>query len=830
MTDTHIRPINYSIKIEPDLSDFSFSSEAVVELETAVAVGKIQFNVLELAVWQCSVLQDDGRYVPMRFSMDTEAETLTVELPEETKGKITVKIDYEGKINDKMAGFYRSAYKEDGQTKYIAVTQFQESDARRAFPCLDHPVKKASFDIEMVVPRELSAVSNEVALETAKTDGGKKKVRFRKTPRMSTYLVFMGVGDFDFIGDNEDPRVRVAALPKMTRYGEYGAEFGRKSLDYCEKYFRIPYPLPKLDLIAVPDFAFGAMENWGAITFRENLLLYYPGTTSCAGEQRICEVIAHEIVHQWFGNLVTPSDWKYLWLNESFATYFAYRIVDSYHPEWDTWGQFLLGQTESAMARDHLKEDQAIEIPGGEHVVINSSTAPIIYSKGGSILRQVEGYIGEEAFRKGMNRYLTVHAYNNAASEDLWKAFEEASDKPVTAMMQNWVGQPGHPVVEVDRQDGVLALTQRRFTCLPGQYDQTWLIPLKVRIFDKDGDSRVVEMLMDGRNARIDLGENATAYKINDGQTGFYRTKYLNSDDLRALGKLVEEKRLNMEDRWGIQSDLFALVKAGDFDALAYVEFLECYRSEDAYLPLAGIASNLHYLFVVLDSRRREEIRKFGAKFASNVLSKIGYEPGPDEPATTSILRDQLLASACAYGDADAQNFAKERFLVLRQGGNVHPDIMKAVLQAVAQLEQRQALDWMKERFRASESEHERMNVMAGLSSFEQPELIEEALRFTLDEIPSRNKFMPIVSMGANPYAETLLWDWFLKNLSELEKMHPLHFERVVGGVAPVAGIERAPEVKEFLTGYMAKHKRLSDAIKLALEKLEINARLRQGK
>ncbi|CAB1079836.1 Leucyl aminopeptidase (EC [Olavius algarvensis Delta 1 endosymbiont] len=305
-----------------------------------------------------------------------------------------------------MAGFYRSQYTYQKQSRYIAVTQFEESDARRAFPCIDHPAGKATFEITMDIDPNLVAISNQAIQKEEMLTNGRKRICFERTPKMSTYLVFFGVGEFEITTDQEDSRVRTVTLPGMKPFAEYGMDFGRKSLAYSESYYAINYPLPKMDLIAIPDFAFGAMENWGAITFRENLLLHYPGTTSTSGEERICEVIAHEIAHQWFGNLVTPSDWRYLWLNESFATYFGFGVVDHYYPQWETWQQFLYSQTGTAMVRDALHETFAIEIPGGEHVVINASTAPIIYNKGGSILMQIKGYIGEENFQKGLQHFL----------------------------------------------------------------------------------------------------------------------------------------------------------------------------------------------------------------------------------------------------------------------------------------------------------------------------------------------------------------------------------------------------------------------------------------
>ena len=314
----------------------------------------------------------------------------------------------------------------------MAVTQFEESHARMAFPCMDHPRFKATFDIEMVVDRDLTAISNGPVLEG---DACRQRQKTGPLPKNADHVHLPS-----FLGSRtvrvhrgqygKDAGPRGAALPEAKQYGAFGLDFARKSLTYCENYYNIPYPLPKMDLIAIPDFAFGAMENWGAITFRENLLLHYPGVTSKAAEVRICEVIAHEIVHQWFGNLVSPSDWKYLWLNESFATYFGFGIVDHYHPEWHTWDQFLHEQTDTALSRDAHHETVPIEIPGGEHVIINASTAPIIYNKGGSILKQIEGYIGQDGFKKGLRNYLDKFQYQCAKATISGKRWKKPRTRP----------------------------------------------------------------------------------------------------------------------------------------------------------------------------------------------------------------------------------------------------------------------------------------------------------------------------------------------------------------------------------------------------------------
>ncbi|MGW8320673.1 MAG: M1 family metallopeptidase, partial [Thermodesulfobacteriota bacterium] len=372
-----IQPIHYKIRLEPDLEKFLFTGNTEILLHADRPVREICLHAKELAFWNCKVKLAEG-FVDCAFSVQPQEEEIKVHLPQEMRGEIRLAIDAMGRINEKMAGFYRSRYVLEGQERTIAVTQFQESDARRAFPCLDHPRDKATFDLEMVVDEGRVALSNMQVTNEETLGGGKKIVRFAQTPKMSAYLLFFGVGEFELVRDEEDGRVRAATTPGMSKFAGLGLELGRKSLHFCEAYYGIDYPLPKLDLIAVSDFAFGAMENWGAIAFRENLLLYYPGTTSRAGEQRIFEVIAHEIAHQWFGNLVTPADWKYIWLNESFATLFGYGVIAHFRPEWDTWEHFLGSTSASAMARDGLKENFAIELPGETQVVINTSTAPII--------------------------------------------------------------------------------------------------------------------------------------------------------------------------------------------------------------------------------------------------------------------------------------------------------------------------------------------------------------------------------------------------------------------------------------------------------------------
>ena len=823
-----VAPKNYRIHLVPDLDRFTFTGNVTLRVEAKAAIEELCLNILELTIFSCAVeLKAD--FVDCAFETDTEKEELKILLPQKMEGAIRIQIHYEGQINDKMAGFYRSQYISSEQTKHIAVSQFEESDARRAFPCMDHPAKKATFDIIMDVDQDLVAVSNGAISEETPLDNGKKRVRFEQTPKMSTYLVFLGVGEFEITADSEDPRVRAVTLPGMKSYAEFGLVFGRKSLAFSEAYYGIPYPLPKMDLIAIPDFAFGAMENWGAITFRENLLLHYPDVTSKSGEERICEVIAHEIAHQWFGNLVTPSDWKYLWLNESFATYFGYGVVDHYYPQWETWQQFLYGQTAGAMARDALLENFAIEIPGGEHVVINVSTAPIIYSKGGSILRQIEGYIGADNFQKGLQHYLKTYAYGNAASQHLWDSFEKVSEQPIGKMMKSWIEQAGFPMIAAKKRGNKLELTQNRFTFLSNDSDQTWLVPVTICFYTDNAETEGMTVLMDGSKHEIEIPEHTKAYKLNDKQTGFYIVDYQDTENLDVLGSRVRDQALPPEDRWGLQNDMYSLCKNGTTAFGEYLKFLACYENEDAFLPLISISNNLQHASLVMGDSTREKISSQVRPWFEKVLKNMGYEPQPAEKHTTSILREQLIWHAVLSGSEKAADFGQKQFSGLMQDKAVHPDISKSVMQVGAFSGNAETFEWLNQRFQSSKVEHERMNILIALGCFKDGALIQKSQQYILDEVPARNKFIPVVAMAANPYAIPLLWDWYVSNLEQIEQFHPMLYERVVAAIVPVAGLDNPQQVREFFEDYIQKTDKAKDVIKLSLEKLEINLRMRSA-
>ncbi len=819
-------PLNYKLRLEPDLEKFSFNGFLELTLESAEKVESVNVNILELDIHSCSLSNDDNIQNCV-FDMDVDSEILAIKLPEAVQGKFILSIRYTGTINDKMAGFYRSKYVSNGKVYPIAVTQFQESDARRAFPCFDHPEKKAVFDIELIIDNHLTALSNQDVESQTLIENNKQKIKFKASPKMSTYLVFWCVGEFSLIVDKEDSRVRVAFLPGMEPYVDFGLDFGKKALAYCEDYYGIDYPLSKLDLIAIPDFAFGAMENWGAITFRENLLLCYPGITSKAGAERIAEVISHEMAHQWFGNLVTPSDWKFLWLNESFATYFGFGVVDHYHPSWQTWSQFLYTQTNPALVRDAYLQTIPIEIPGGEHVVINTSTAPIIYCKGGSILRQIKGFIGDDDFKKGVRFFLDKYSYDCATSQNLWEAFESVSDKPVTKMMQSWIEQPGYPLLSAKRDGDQLILSQKRFSYQPNSSDQIWQIPVSVSVLKENSEWQQFDILMDTESKSVKLATDNAVYKINTRQTGFYRVKYSDPEDLSKLGNEIRHQSLPPEDRWGLENDLYAQVKSSDESLETYLNFLKYYENETDFLPLSSIGDNLLNSYLMSGTGNRLKIVQTGIPLIEKLLLTIGYKPQPDEDHTVGTLRDQYLWQGVFFGSEKIAAFANAEFNVLLNNGPVHPDMIKSIMQAGALSGNMSTFDWFIQRLEESVSEHDRTNILSAIGCFTDDEIISKVKDFTLAQVPARNQSIPIASLASNPAAMAGLWDWYKSEKDVICEFHPLIHERVFSTIVPASDNAEPEAVRTFL-----KQNRIKinpDVVELTLERLLINQRLKKS-
>jgi len=693
-----IKPVNYELVFQPDLKKFTFSGKEKIRLKISKPTNKIALNAADLKIKHCHLILHDRSVKPKKVTVDEKNETVTMECQQKISGDAELFVDFEGILNDKLAGFYRSEYEVEGRKKFLATTQFEAVDARRAFPCFDAPEYKATFDVTMIVDKNLTAISNMPVIKQ-KISKGKKIVQFARTPIMSTYLLYLGVGDFEYIQDKLGKiLIRVYTTSGKKQQGRLALDYAKKFLNYFEKYFGVKYPLPKLDLVALPDFASGAMENWGAITFREAILLFDPKISSTSTKQHIAIVLSHELVHQWFGNLVTMRWWNDLWLNESFATYMAYKAADYYFPEWDLWSQFLNEETVAALGLDALKTSHPIDVKIEKPEQIREIFDEISYEKGGSVLRMLEQYIGEKDFRKGLKKYLATHKYSNATTEDLWRALQEASKKPVRQLMNSWVKQEGYPIVEAEHINSKIKLTQRRFLLEQpaDKIDKTkWFVPLSMQI-----NSQQISMLLKekcktiesgGRSKGRNNGRNkeggkvSRAFKINLRQTGFYRVKYP-KEVVPELKKMISNKELSNLDRWGLQNDLFALVMAGEMQLNDYLDFVRSYRNEDDYLVLKDIADNLNSLhFLAKDSNAGLRIKSFNKSFFRRIFNRLGWEPKKDERHTDALLRSYVISSLGRLDDEKILSTAKQKFNeFLKDPNSLHADLRGAVYSLIA--------------------------------------------------------------------------------------------------------------------------------------------------
>ncbi|XP_023932531.1 puromycin-sensitive aminopeptidase, partial [Lingula anatina] len=593
---------------------------------------------------------------------------------------------FTGILNDKMRGFYRSKYTHpNGETRHGAVTQFEATDARRAFPCWDEPAVKATFDVTLVVPKDRVALSNmPVESETAlESDSNLKVLKYGRTPVMSTYLLAFVVGEFDYVEakDADNVLVRVYTPLGKKEQGQFALEVSCKTLPFYKNYFKLGYPLPKIDLIAIPDFALGAMENWGLVTYRETALLVDPENSSSSAKQWVALVVGHELAHQWFGNLVTMEWWTHLWLNEGFASFIEYLCVDHCFPEYDIWNQFASTDFTRALELDALKNSHAIEVPVGHPSEIDEIFDAISYSKGASVIRMLHDYIGDESFKKGLSDYLTKFSHKNTFTEDLWASLEQASGKPVAAIMNTWTKQMGFPVLKVsDKQEGsnrVLTITQEKF-CADGKGDANdsslWKVPVKICTASSPSIP-VKILLLEEKSATVVL-ENVKPedwVKVNPGSVAFYRTQY-STTMLEALLPGIRSHALSPRDRLGLQNDLFALAMAGTISAVDVFKVLPAFETEDNYTVWSDLATNLANMAVPLQyTDFFDSFKAFGCKLFDKIAQKLGWDPKPKESHLDAMLRGLVLGRLGTYGHEATVAEARKRFQAHAEGSTILP-------------------------------------------------------------------------------------------------------------------------------------------------------------
>ncbi|KAI1303651.1 Puromycin-sensitive aminopeptidase [Halotydeus destructor] len=811
-------PKHYAITLKPDLKTFIFEGHQTVDVEIHQETDTIILNQLDISISEANYKSSKGETAASSsVVVDNDDEIATIKFENALKpGAGILHLVFKGILNDKMKGLYRSKYYVGDEARYAAVTQFEPTDARRAFPCWDEPALKATFDITLVVPKELVALSNmnEISNVPHGTNSDLKVVSFATSPIMSTYLVACIVGEFDHVEskDSDGIAVRVFTPLGKKEQGQFALEVACKTLPYYKEYFKIAYPLPKMDLIAIADFASGAMENWGLVTYRETCLLVDPKNTSADRKQWIAIVVGHELAHQWFGNLVTMEWWTHLWLNEGYASFVEYMCVDELFPEYNIWTQFITQTYTRALELDGLHNSHPIEVPVGHPSEVDEIFDDISYSKGASVIRMLHRFLGDEHFREGMSLYLNRHKYANTQTEDLWDALEESSSKPVRNVMSSWTKQKGFPVLTVSqRQDGdtrVLTLTQEKFCAdgkLPASESATlWMIPVTV-CTAKSPNSSVVDVLVSSKVTEIvvpNVGPNDWV-KLNQGTVGVYRVQY-SEDMLSQLLPAIEDRSLSAVDRLGLQNDMFALVQAGRVPTVDILKLMNAFVNEDDYTVWSSINAALGKLNTLISHTDCEEaFHIFGRRLLSKIHDKLGWEPVRGESHTDGLLRSLIINRLSSFNDPQVVQEAKKRFEQHVAGKVVIPaDLRQSVYRAVAQDVDDKTFDALFGIYRESDLHEEKDRIARALGAVKDAAKIEKVLDFAMsEEVRSQDTVFVIISVAMTTNGRELAWQFFQKNKEIFKKRYEGGFliSRLVKYLTEnFASEDRAVEVESF--------------------------------
>src|SRR5881628_2669878 len=774
----------YDVFLDVDFDALRFSGKVRIDISST---GDISLDAVDLEV--TSVKTNDRNVQFKQHGNVVDIQT----------GRFsgTLEVEYTGKVSESLTGFYKAPYGD----KYVLTTHFEAGHARRLLPCIDHPAYKADFKLTVRTRNDLSVISN-MPLETEKKEGNRKTVAFKKTPKMSTYLLYLGIGRFEEdTSRHNKTELYAASVVKPDGKIKTGLAFeaAQKSLEFYEKYFGIPYDLPKLHLIAVPEFAYGAMENWGAITFRE-ILLHADKDTSTSTKKSIAEVIAHEIAHMWFGDLVTMKWWDDLWLNESFATFMAYKVVDWAYPHWKIWQDFVKNSTGGAMARDALKNTHPIEAKVRSPEEIEELFDEISYGKGASILRMIEAYIGPDKFQKGVSNYLQQFRYSNATGRDLWNHLQQASGTEVNRIMESWISKAGYPIVTVSLSNAKLKLEQERFLLAGGIEKQTWPIPVTMTV-----DGKTQRFLFDKEKSEINLASTPKSLKLNTDQTGFYLVYYQGKD----LQDRLWSSKLSTLDKWGLASDAKQFLFSGKTSFKEYLELVERYQNEQEYLPAYEISDQLTLLYQIAPKKLIETSKRFHSSELKVLQTK--------KDDNSSLLKGAVAARLALLDDS----YAKEASSRFKDIADVEPDMKESVIIGYAR--STNDYDGILDRYKKSTTDEDRLRYLEGLTSFKKPELVAKTLDFALGGNVKRQDIRSVISYATNnPEAKDVTWQWFKTNIEKLIKIYE--------GTAQLSGTMRA-YVSILGVGHVSEAERLFNEHPIpgadaTLERLRIHDRL----
>ncbi len=831
---TVARPVRYDLRLRPSLADASFTGTVTIQLDVAHDTSWLVLNAAELTIDTCTV---DG--VDAAWSLDEASDRMIVtpNVPVRA-GTCALTIGFAGILNDKLRGFYRSTYIDDaGVEQVIATTQMQATDCRRAFPCWDEPEFKAVFGVTLDVEAGLTAISNGPEVDRTEVDdgaGGRTVIRFADTMVMSSYLVAFVVGRLEAteaVDVNGIP-LRVVHVPGKGHLTAFGLDVGAFSLGWFEEYYGIKYPSDKVDLVALPDFAAGAMENLGCITFRESLLLVDPATSTQSEREVVADVVSHELAHMWFGDLVTMRWWNGIWLNEAFATFMEIAACDAFRPEWDRWTSFGLERS-AAFETDSLVSTRSVEFEVVSPDDADGMFDVLTYQKGGALLRMLEQYLGVERFRAGVSHYLSTHSYANTETNDLWDAIEATSGDPVRRIMDSWIWQPGYPIVTatlVTSDDGTtgLALTQQRFRF--GDDDDgdatdrpIWAIPVHVR----NGDVTTTVLLDDaGLSTPLTLADPDGPVVVNAGGHGFYRVDY--AEELRTRLDADVLATMTTLERYNLVDDAWSSTLAGRMSAVELLAFLDAFGDEPDYAVWQAIVIALRGLGRIVDRETTPAYQEQVRALLLPALERVG-EPAAGETDLTSKLRGLLVGAAGVLGDDGAtQARCREWYdAANRDPSSVDPELVAAATSVVAATGDADVYAHMLDRFRNGATPQEQLRHLYALTEFDDEALLLQTCEFAMsDAVKTQNAPFVLRLAIASRHHGAAAWGFVRDHWDEAnDRFPPNTIVRMADGVKFLNDAASVTDVQEFFSANPIPQ--ATKTLEQILERQRVNAALR---
>ncbi|HZD17116.1 MAG TPA: M1 family metallopeptidase, partial [Actinomycetota bacterium] len=818
-----VAPRRYDLVIEPDLEAGTFAGSEDVRVEIREPLDEVVLNAADLEVSDGWLEGPGGRLEATEVRIDPETERAHVRLEGQAEpGEWTLHLSFAGMLSDRMRGLYRSTYVDEaGVTRTIATTQFESTDARRAFPCWDEPDLKAVFAVTVVAPEGLLAISNGPEVERVPGGDGRVRIRFADTMPMSTYLVAFVVGPMEATApvDVDGVPLRIVHVPGEGHLTAFALEVGAFCLRFFADYYGIAYPDRKMDLVAIPDFAQGAMENVGCVTFRDNLLLVDPEKATQPELAAVADVIAHELAHMWFGDLVTMRWWNGIWLNEAFATFMEILAVDAFRPDWERWTQFL--RTRSvALEVDALQSTRSIEYPVHSPDDASGMFDTLTYTKGAAVLRMLEQYLGAQRFRDGIRKYLADHRFGNTETHDLWDAIEDATGEPVRRIMDGWIWQGGYPIVVAELEDGNVRLSQQRFLLSGERAPGSWDVPLLVR----RGDGREA-VLVEAVGATVTV-EPGQALIVNAGAHAFARVRYEEPLLSRVSGAL---DRLSADERTQLVDDAWAATVAGQAGAAAFCRFVEAFAGETELPVWQAILQGLSWCERFLDAGPREHFRTWARGLIRPAIERLGWEPRGGEPDLVRSLRGTLFSALGILGaDPEVEALAREIGSEARTGGPADPSLAAAAVAVVAASGTPEDYDgYLRARERAP-TPQEQLRYLFALADFRDPVLIGRTAGMSLtDEVrPQNAPHLLSRSIGNRDHGEAA-WRFVKEHWEEIERrVAPSTFVYTVEGVRYLT----RPEQVEDASAFFAEHPIPQSALQLqqVLERQRVNAAFRR--